>query len=154
MSPYFSVLWVICPHFSKTLAEHWGHRESITGACVEQTYRVHPSEFVFQKSHAIASDFCGMQTHDEYSTRRCQQFEHSILEMLLKGFLRHNQIKYLMYDKMVKNFTIPQSFAPNSRSFNSNSISIPTLELELELSYNSNSKLNWPKPCLHNTVLC
>ena len=23
MSPYFSMLWVICPHFSKALAEHW-----------------------------------------------------------------------------------------------------------------------------------
>ena len=22
MSPYFSVVWVICPHFSKALAEH------------------------------------------------------------------------------------------------------------------------------------
>ena len=25
---------------------------------------VHPSEFVFQKSRAIASDFCGIQTHE------------------------------------------------------------------------------------------
>ena len=23
MSPYVSMVWVICPHFSKTLAEHW-----------------------------------------------------------------------------------------------------------------------------------
>ena len=23
MSPYFSVVWVICPHFSKALTEHW-----------------------------------------------------------------------------------------------------------------------------------
>ena len=25
---------------------------------------IHPSEFVFQKSRAIASDFCGIQTHE------------------------------------------------------------------------------------------
>ena len=44
------------------------YRESITDAVRNG---VHPSEFVFQKSRAIVSDFCGIQTHEGelYSTR-------------------------------------------------------------------------------------
>ena len=40
-----------------------GYMENPSWAPVRN--RVHPHEFVFQKSRAIASDFCGIQTHED-----------------------------------------------------------------------------------------
>ena len=51
-------LYVVCAE----LAFQVGYRQNPSWAPVRN--EVHPSEFVFQKSWLIASDFCGIQTHE------------------------------------------------------------------------------------------
>ena len=51
-------LYVVCAE----LAFQVGYRQNPSWAPVRNN--VHPSEFVFQKSWLIASDFCGIQTHE------------------------------------------------------------------------------------------
>ena len=61
--------WDIVKEASASKPWWWMDIENPSWAPV---HGVHPSEFVFQKSRAIASDFCGIQTHEGelYSTRR------------------------------------------------------------------------------------
>ena len=53
---------VICKISAILSWSHYSHIENPSWVPVRN--EVHPSEFVFQKSRVMASDFCGIQTHE------------------------------------------------------------------------------------------
>ena len=67
---------------------------------------VHPSELVFQKSWAIASDFCGLQTHDGdlRSVRVHDRFYFSTIFISWDNFTQISEITFKSSEITVRNW--------------------------------------------------